>query len=365
MTTATNIANLMISHIAEFFRYMSDNDEQRLYYVMPIQRFSPYAYQNSTIRDVATVCNILDLVNIYKNDVFLTSDLIIHFEGVARNTLQAYHDLYHSEELPNIPEGNIGDIGFFLLLLEKGLITYPEIMPSNWESTKARMIKLLFERQNKDGSITIFFDPRLKRFEKGSEAFYLPEALIGLISCIGSSPEIDNEIFNHVQKAILYCCQDTNREENLDSETATFYTNWQFQLLFHWFNKVLLNGKELSLELNHLEKLIKALQKSEISKKIFGNNIATVEVACFLEGLVYAQQSIYLTKKDFNTDRNWFEKEIDRCIKFLHEVQIKNLLTIKGGFTHSLDSSEARIDVAGHVFSGLSMLLNNPLGFKL
>ena len=64
MAVDPKIVHKMILDIADFFRFMSDNEERRLYYVMPLQQYAPYAYQNSSIRDVATVCDILDLVAI-------------------------------------------------------------------------------------------------------------------------------------------------------------------------------------------------------------------------------------------------------------------------------------------------------------
>ena len=73
----------MILRIAEFFRYMSDNEKRRLYYVIPLQYDSPYAYQHSSIRDVGTICDILDLVQFFKEGRrALEGDTL--FEEVAR-----------------------------------------------------------------------------------------------------------------------------------------------------------------------------------------------------------------------------------------------------------------------------------------
>lgn len=347
----------MILRIAEFFRFMSDNQERRLYYVVPIQQNSPYAYQHSAIRDVATICDILDLVQFFKQQGLpLPPDSLILFEEVTRNTLQAYQGLYQKDELSSMPEGNIGDIGFFLLSLEKCFITFPSMLPDNWKETKTRLIKLLLERQRADGSISIFFDTDLKRYEKSSEAFYLPEALIGLIASLeNNSKEIDEQVAAQVQKAIAYCCQDKNREHHLASDTATFYANWQFQLLYHWVHKKLSGKNMASMEANHLEKLVNALMGSRISKELFGANVAAVEVACYMEGLAHAQCTCKMLNIPVNIYGEWFEKEINRCLQFLYELQMENLHVVNGGFVHSRYSLEARIDVAGHVFSGLQL----------
>lgn len=359
MSADSQIMRNMILKIADFFRYMSDNEERRLYYVLPLQQHSPYAYQNSTIRDVATICDILDLVQLCEEqDLILPADSLVLFEEVAKNTIQAYNTLFQGNELPNIPEGNIGDIGFFLLSLEKCHTIFPSSLPDNWKTIKTRLIKLLLERQNADGSMSIFFDNRLKKYEKESEAFYLPEALIGLIAMIGNnSKELDYQITDVVQKAITYCCQDKNRDHNLATETATFYANWQFQLLYHWVQKKSRDKSTAAIEANHLEKLITVLQKSEISDKPFGSNVATVEVACYLEGLIHAKLTFKMLKMPTSAYDKWFDKEIDRCLRFLYELQTVNFSTIKGGFVHYIGSHEARIDVAGHVFNGLSLLL--------
>lgn len=359
--TQMKIVRNMILRIADFFRYMSENQERRLYYVVPVQPHSPYAYHHSTIRDVATICDILELIQLFKaQDLSLPSNSLVLFEEVAKNTLQAYNDLYHSDELPNIPEGNIGDIGFFLLSLEKCHTVFPSSLPNDWKVTKARLIKILLKRQNPDGSMSIFFDNSLKIYEKSSEAFYLPEALIGLIGTLGNnSKEIDDQITAQVQKAISYCCQDKIRKQNLASESATFYANWQFQLLYHWIQKKSKDKNAASIESNeadHLEKLITALKKSIISEKPFGNDVATVEVACYLEGLIHARHTFEMLKMPTSEYDKWFDKEIDRCLQFLYEIQKENLPTIHGGFVHYLGSYEARIDVAGHVFSGISLL---------
>ena len=358
MTTDSKIIRAMLIRISEFFCYMSDSEEQRLYYVLPIQHNFPYAYQHSSIRDVATTCDILDLVQFFKEkELPLPPDSLILFEKVTRNTLHAYYNLYQGAELPNLPEGNIGDIGFFLLALQKCFSVYPSQLPDNWKETKIRLTKYLLERQNSDGSLRIFFDDTLKYDEKSAEAFYLPEALIGLITSLGSNTkEIDDQVVTQVQKAIIYCCQDKNRKWHLATESATFYANWQFQLFYRWVQKDLGDEKIHFSVTNHLEKLVNALKESRMAREPFGHAVATVEVACYLEGLVHAKYTLEKLYASTRIHDEWFDKEINRALLFLYELQSANLNTIHGGFVHSLGSHEARIDVAGHVFSGLSLL---------
>lgn len=357
MPAHSPIVQNMILRIADFFRYMSDNGERRLYYVVPVQQPFPYAYQNSSIRDVATICDILDMVDFFKgHDLILPSNSLFLFEEVVKNTLQAYHSLYQKEELPDFPDGNIGDIGFFLLALERCCAIFPSGLPQNWKETKSRLIQLLLDRQHADGSMSIFFDHRLNKYEKSSEAFYLPEALIGLISALGTNTkQVDSHIIDVVQKAIAYCSQDKNREQNLSGETATFYANWQFQLLYYWALKKPTDG-QAEQEANHLEKLIIALKSSEIPEEPFGPHVATVEIACYLEGLIHAQLTLQILKMPTSAHDEWFKRKINSCLQFLYELQMAKLSTAHGGFVHHLHSHEARIDVAGHVFSALRLI---------
>lgn len=318
----------MLAHITDFFRYMSDNKEHRLYYVLPVQREAPYAYQHSSIRDIATVCDILDLVYKFPPD----ARTVALFETVTRNTLRSYTGIN------DFVDGNIGDVGLFLLLLEKCRRVFPSILPDDWQEKKTALIRFLHERQNRDGSLRIFFDP-LWPHEKSGEAFYLPEALIGLIGA-GQSEEV-------VRKGVDYCCQEERRKHHLAAEDATFYVNWQFQLLYHWLQK----RHPAPLEITHLEKLVQGVKGLPIAHEPFRAQVATVEVACYLEGLVYARATLAHMHKSLHPE--WFDAEIERSIRFLHTIQSKPL---QGGFAHSLMSDEARIDVAGHVFSALSLL---------
>lgn len=350
MDIDSQIIRSMLEHIAEFFHYMSDNKEQRLYYLVPLSNRMPYAYQHSSIRDVATICDILGLVQLFdEHAIPLANQSRILFENVTGKTLRAYNDLYQVDDLSILSKGNIGDIGFFLFAMQECDRVFPAQLPNQWKETKNRLVKRLLERQTADGSMRIFFDTRLAYHEKSAEAFYLPEALIGLIEAMEN-----NGAAKRVQKAIDYCCQDSNREYNLASDSSVFYANWQFQLLYHWARKM---PKDLiPLETGHLEKLIISLKNSRFAKEPFGGNAATVEVACYLEGLAHAQQILKMLKKPSITYCNWFEQEISRSLKFLYEVQMSHIKTIHGGFVHSLYSNEARIDVAGHVLGGLCLL---------
>lgn len=359
MTINLQIVEKMILQIAEFFHSMAANEQRRLYYMMPPKSSFPYAYQHSSIRDVATICNILDLVHFFKErQMMLGAGVMAVFEEVVGNTLQKYHELYQKNKVLDLPDGNIGDIGFFLLALEKCSQVFPSKLPDLWKTTRAQLVNRLLRRQNEDGSMRLFFDSRLTVYEKSAEAFYLPEALIGLIATLGHhSKEIDNQIITLIQRAILYCCQDENRERNVTSDIVTFYANWQFQLFYHWIYNQSKGENEISLEVEHLKRLINALMNSPIAKIPFEHNVATVEIACYLEGLVvHARDVISFVKIALHLPKDWFEKEINRCIHFLYQLQTATQLTIKGGFVHTPNSPEARVDVAGHVFNALAKL---------
>lgn len=346
----------MLENIADFFHYMSDNGKHRLYYQLPLPPIFPYAYQHSSIRDVGTICDILDLVQLFKErNIVLALDKIQVFEQVVKVTLKAYQNHYENNELSDFSDGNIGDIGFFLLALKKCSIVFPSLLPIDWKETSNRLIKQLLERQNVDGSLSIFFDPSLQQYEKSAEAFYLPEALIGLIEIIDAK-DLDHAAMALIQKGIVYCCQEKNRVLNLATDNAVFYANWQFQLLYHWVRKSIENKREHILEATHLNKILEYLMQSRIAYGVFEHHAATVEIACYFEGLVHAQQTLIMLQLPTTKYDKWFELEINRCLEFLYQLQAKNLLMIHGGFVHSYDSCEARVDVAGHVFGGINLL---------
>src|SRR5262249_5588935 len=284
---------------------------------------APYAYQHSSIRDVATICDILDLVKFFKaKELGLTTDVLVLFEQVAGNTINDYHKIYQQNTLDRLPEGNIGDLGFFLLALLKCSDVFPSQLPKDWEQTKNLITKRLIERQNPDGSLEIFFDESLKSYEKNSEAFYLPEALIGLIAVLERSIMDQNiQIENSVQRAISYLCQEENRNRCLTSAYSTFYFNWQAQLLFHWIKwKQKEERANLSIEETHLKVLIEGIRKTRITKVSFISPVATVEVACYLEGLVHAKKTLDMLHLSSILNDRMFEKEIEHCLLFLYEI---------------------------------------------
>ncbi len=346
-----SLIKIMIERIADFFLYMSDNKERRLYYQAPITYTAPYAYQHSSIRDVATVCDILDLIQFFQKQKWnLSPNAESIFSDIVKNTLEDYHTLYQKEQFLELPEGNIGDLGFYLLALNKCDTIFPSHLPQNWDQTYLRLINRIIDRQNEDGSFDIFFDASLKPYEKSSEAFYLPEALIGLINCIKVSDQVESTI----QKAMTYVCQEENRKRHLSSDTAIFYCNWQFQLLFHWM-KSKETKNSFSLEKSHLVALLDALKMTRFANTSFDHLNATVEVACYMEGLTHAYQSFQMMNQSGSYE-GWFQEQISRSLEFLSTVQERHLGRVCGGFVHSLNSHEARVDVAGHVFGGLKLL---------
>lgn len=313
----------MLFRIADFFRYMSDNKEMRLYYVDPPDQRHPYAYQHSSIRDVGTICDILELVQFFRNRKISFDSTL--FEKVVQKTLKAYHALYQKGEFRSL---NIGDIGLFLLALKRCESVFPALLPDHWDLPLAERI---LERQRADGSFSLFFDD--SESDLGGEAFYLPEALIGLIAA-GRGKEA-------VKRSIDY--QFSTRQRHIASDYATFYFNWQFQLLYHWIDR----------QGDQLQELFSALRHARIAHTPFGNHVATVEVACYMEGLAHGRSALKML--NLKSDP-WVESEIERCLAFLEPLQTETLKDFHGGFIHSRFSDEARIDVAGHVMCGLCLL---------
>ena len=345
----------MLERIADFFHFMCDNKEKRLYYVLPIDKKLPYAYQHSAIRDIATVCDILDLVQVFEErQLKLTPHTLNLFEEVAGNSINFYQRLYLQGRWAALPESNIGDLGFFLLALLKCQDVFPSQSPKNGRETVNLIIEQLTERQKPDGSLQIFFDKSLKPFEGSAEAFYLPEALIGLIAALKRVPmDQRGQIKETVQKAVAYLCDGVNRKRHLAADHSTFYFNWQAQLLYHWIH--INKDANLSLEITHLQSLIASIKSKEIAQATFNRPVATVEVACYFEGLVHAKRILEMLNLPA-TDTGWFSKEIDRCLAFLYELQNDTFESFHGGFIHSRGDNEARVDVAGHIFGALRFL---------
>jgi hypothetical protein len=340
----------MIEGIMDFFRYMVDNKEARLYYQIPILPRHPYAYQQSPLRDIATIGDILDGISFCKEQkIVIEPEVLRLFEKAVANTLLVYHELYQKGSVPG-DEASIGDVGFFLLCLQKAQSIFPSLLPRGWQSTKQQLKTKLLARQNSDGSLRIFFDDRLAEYEKSSEAFYLPEGLIGLIFALESEEER-----LAIEKACLYCTQERVRRQNMISETATFYANWQFQLFYHAFQNRIFGEKEALRAKQHLLALMQECMKLKIANESFGRHMAAVEVACYLEGLAAAKQTLEMlgAMKEF---ASWFEKEKERSLWFLFELQKEKRDVVFGGFVHYPGSSEARVDVAGHVLSALLLL---------
>lgn len=327
----------MLLRIADFFRYMSENDEERFYYVVPIEWAQPYAYQHSSIRDIGTLCDVLELVRFLREN---NLKIIADFDGVIEKTLGDYYSQFQKGRLRSF---NIGDIGFFLLALKNCESTFLNLLPKDWKETKDKLVQKIIERQKPNGSISIYYDDELNDGHLSAEAFYLPEALIGLMAVS------DGVVVEAVKRGVAYMSQDSNRSYHLAADYATFYYNWQFQLLYHWIK----HTKEAS---PHLEKLMQAIKHARIARTPFDSHAATVEVACYLEGLVYGREALKMLESPLGQDP-WIEKEVERCLAFLYQLQNETFSTFYGGFSHSRFSDEARIDVAGHVLGGLLLLL--------
>jgi hypothetical protein len=318
----------MLLRTTDFFRYMSENREHRFYYVLPIDQRHPYAYEHSTVRDVGSLCDILELVLFLKeNKLKIEAD----FESVIRSTLSSYY-IEHWE--------NIGGAGFFLLALKSCSLTYPALLPADWQELARTLMKKMIAQQKPDGSIPVDGD-------LSAEAFYLPEALIGLIAVLDLG---NHEVEEAIRRALAY--QESTRAYQIGSSYATFYYNWQFQLLYRWIKL----KREPS---GHFMELMREVKKARIAHTPFDSSVATVEVACYMEGLAHGRQVLAW----FGEEDLWIDKEINRCLDFLYELQNETLSAFYGGFIHSRFSDEARIDVAGHVLCALRvMIMHQSLG---
>ncbi len=168
----------------------------------------------------------------------------------------------------------------------------------------------------------------------------------------------NNQVQDLVNKSIVYLSQEDKRNRHMVGEDSTFYFNWQAQLLCAWIK--IKKTSNFSLEKEHLVGLLEALQKTSIAQMSFDHLVATVEVACYLEGLSHANYVRKILKMNSDSLDKWMLREIDRSLEFLYDVQNSSFKYFHGGFPHSKAAGEARVDVTGHVFNGLSFLYSNP-----
>jgi len=359
--------NLMLTRCASFFYLVSNTPELRLYYLWPVRTSmtpsAPYAYQHSSIRDISTaneICNIVALFK-QKDPSVISQEKEAIFKEMAKRTLESYNSYLMLNRFPKGWDGNIGDYGLLLMLgISCGKI-FPDTVPSGWEEMEMGLVNAICGQQRKDGSVKIFFDSR----KDGGEAFYLPEAMIGLCSILESNPrwmttESQRKMENCITNAFKFASNEKFRNNELrsSSDTAIFYCNWQFKWGLAWLkylSKVNRTDEFLKMGVfDHLTNVLEALKQSRFVKQSFEKK-ATVEVGCFCEGLTSLMHTKLILKD--NEGEDWITEQIQKSIDFLEKVQETAHKGWSGGFVHSLGSNEARLDVTGHIANALAQII--------
>jgi len=362
MQTFISRCNLILTRCVPFFNLISNNVEKRLYYLWPVHTTitsPPYAYQNSSIRDIATINDICNLVLLVKeiDPLALPQEKEVLFKEIAKKTLEGYSECMRVKKFPKGWDGNIGDYGFLLMLGVTCRKVFPEVIPVGWEDMEIGLVNGICGQQRKDGSLTIFFDCR----RDSGEEFYLPEAMIGLCSVLEYSPKWvtlahQEKMEKCVTEAFKYVSNAKLRKSQHKAETFIFYSNWQFKWGLAWIKYLLKVEKrdKFAGALEHLESVLSTVKDTRFVSESFEKK-ATVEVACFCEGLV----SLLHTKKLLKDprDEEWLMTQIVKAVDFLEKVQEKASKGWKGGFVHTLGSNEARLDVTGHVANALSEIV--------
>jgi len=354
--------NQMLTRCVSFFYLVSNTPEMRLYYLWPVHTThpsAPYAYQHSSIRDISTtneICNVVALFK-QKDPSVISQEKEEVFKEMTKRTLEGYSKCLMINRYYKGWDGNIGDYGFLLMLGISCGRTFPESVPQGWEEMEMGFVDAICGQQRKDGSVKIFFDKR----KDGGEAFYLPEAMIGLCTILESfprwmTPERQRKMENCITNAFKFVGTEKFRKSELQSDTVIFYCNWQFKWGLAWLKyltKVSRTDEFLGVY-EHLMNVLEGLKLTRFVGQSFEKK-ATVEVGCYCEGLVSLMHTKIILKE--NDDEDWITKQIQKSIDFLEKVQESTLKGWSGGFVHSLGSKEARLDVTGHIANALSEII--------
>jgi len=341
---------------------MSQTPEKRFLYTFPPPK-RPYAYQHSSIRDLATAYDICSIVQICREkSIPVTEETYSHLQVVVKNTIEAWVPQHLSGE--NYVDGNIGDSGFMLATLAKCSQVYPNCLPQKWDDLVQKITETITSRQRQNGSIALYYDTANQNSELSGEAFYLPEALIGLCYTLhyGNTPYVQSsqeKLYQCLSKAFGYMSSPKIRDYHTkDKEMVVFYTNWQFQFCWHWGSYLIekRSGESMAIVTDHAQSVLSALQQTKFARTQFNEESVVVEVACFLEGIAHIKKLFEKIGIDRHDDW-WLNQQILRSLEFLKQVQDNAPIEWEGGLAHYKSAKEGRIDVTGHFGVALTMVV--------
>ena len=228
-----------------------------------------------------------------------------------------------------------------------------------WKTVVAGLANGITMNQNVDGSYAIYFvpDPPSHGIE-----FYPGEAILSLVMA-HEATGFDGYLTS-VEMAFPYY-RDYYEAGNVDPALLVFFANWQSQGFGELFKST--ENEELRKD---LAKYIMGLHDKIIDDGFYTRvvespeTMATVEVACGLEGMNYAYAVASAIGDSVSASR--YSQAAKTALDFLKKAQCKSGVkgcTKKsyGGFGDTIDKHGERIDVTGHAVSGIRKSLSNKI----
>jgi hypothetical protein len=214
---------------------------------------------------------------------------------------------------------------------------------------------ILEQQRGRDGSYKIFFGAER---DSGVE-LYPAEAMLALLEVYHLSG--DKRYLESVERGFRYYKSEYYEKGRVESDMLVFFANWQSQfcrLLYQ--NTERLDSREIIQ--NYIFQLHDKIIEGGFYRNVdkFPERQSTVEVASALEGLNDAY-AIASQQKDHRLDR--YKGYICLALSYLLQVQCTTHCAEKekGGLGLSLANRTQRIDVTGHMVSGLIKSLQNKI----
>lgn len=301
----------------------------------------------SPIRDIASIWDV-ELVSGFLGRSDLT-DLVQrsveHFAAqlVARDDALVFDPLRLGES------AGIAHSAFMLLVLADARL-------SDREPRVSRLAEGILGQQRPDGSYRIYFGGEE---DEGLE-FYPGEAMLALMRAHAVTR--DPRYLSSVERGFAYY-RKRFPAAAVDSDLEVFFANWQSQYaaaLHAATQSAPLRSAVRDYVFSLHDRIVAAHFYEDVEQHPMRQ--ATVELACALEGLNDAY-AIAVRERDAEHKRT-YEREIRIVLAWLLRAQRLDDCTARerGGFGHSLAQRTQRIDVTGHVASGLIKTVRNGLG---
>jgi hypothetical protein len=342
---------------------MVNPDTKRLYYeyIPEKQRFStmPCPIRDmGNVYDLASLCHFLEKENGFQ-PVIETS--IHHFSRwVERKKIGA---ILNSDALDE-PSSIAHSAMLIMCLVE--VYTAPPLLK---DKSHEHLIKdladgILAQQRTSDGSYKVYFSKRIES-DKGLE-FYASEAMLALMTAYEYTGE--KKYLESVEKAFPFYMK-YYWDGLVSPDLLIFFANWQSQSASKFLEKT--NNTSLS---ERIIEYVYQLHDRIIMKDHFYKNVkedpsslATVQVACALEGLADAYNILIKHPHPDPDDwrhstwekrKRYYRESIDIAVDFLLLIQKESAVDqiAEGGFGHGLFNKTQRLDVTGHVLSSFIKL---------